>query len=71
MLFPDDPNDTGAPLRPRHEDEVLIKRFDRNLLESNFPNDWSVNFTKYALVIYWLIEYLVIRGWENGSNWHK
>ena len=42
MLFPDDANDSGAPLRPRHEDQVLIKRFDENILESNFPRDWKL-----------------------------
>lgn len=39
MLFPDDANDSGAPLRPRHEDQLLIRRFDENILEQNFPRD--------------------------------
>jgi hypothetical protein len=39
MLFADDPNDTGGPLRQREEDEALIERFEENVAEGNFPKD--------------------------------
>ena len=33
-LFEDDPNDTGAPLRKRHDHEALIERLEENLMDA-------------------------------------
>ena len=40
VLFADDPNDTGGPLRERQEDAVLLQRFEENLTHEPFvPKD--------------------------------